>query len=63
MDCTQCNHEDTVINDVALLVRFANSHDYLEFNDITKKNKDVSRLSSFTTALLSVGSLLSIVHP
>lgn len=59
MDCTQCNHEDTVISDVALLVRFANLHDYLEL----KKNKDVIMLSRFTTALLSVESLLSIVHP
>lgn len=37
--CSQHNHEDKVIKDMALLVRLAYVHDYTELNDIKKKTK------------------------
>lgn len=52
--CSQCNHEDKVINDMALLVRLTYLHDYTEFNDIKNKNKD---FIMFSGCVLSVGSL------
>lgn len=51
--CSQCNHEDKVINDMALL-RLTYLHDYTEFNDIKNKNKD---FIMFSGCVLSVGSL------
>lgn len=57
MDCAQHNHEETVVTDVALLARFASLHESTEFNAIRNKNKDFIMFSSFTIAVLSVGSL------
>lgn len=55
--CSQHNHEDKVINDMALLVRLTYLHAYTEFNDIKNKNKDIIMSSSFTIVVLSVESL------
>lgn len=45
---SQHNHEDKVINGVALPARLANLHEYIELNDIKNKNKDFIMFSGFT---------------
>lgn len=52
---SQHNHEDKVINDVALLARLANLHEYIEFNDIKNKNKDSIMFSGFTVWCFLLG--------